>query len=126
MWWIPAAICMTAPPTVTCPTDKEALGKFLRENSPLSLLGYRVGRSGRPDEWRKEFLQAFDLPEWVELMFGGEWGAPGSRKRLTKVERHISGMCALLVSQNSRDYSLAIEHYQSDLKWIRGELNRSG
>jgi hypothetical protein len=104
-------------------TDKD-LSEELPIVGMLKHVGYTVGKSGLPDEGRREVLRhVFDsrLPTVVSVSYTEEWGAPRSKERLQKMANSIATFCRN-EKRKSKPSLLAIEDWEGDLDWLRKTL----
>jgi hypothetical protein len=95
--------------------------EFEVEQSPLHVMGYRVGNSGEDDETRREILrQVFEgqLPIVSERSYMDGWGEPRSGQRLRRIAEHIANQCT---KNSSRAQSMqqAIADWKDDLQWLK-------
>lgn len=101
---------------------------FERERSALHICGYRVGkREGMPDAERRRFLDHFlrsPLPAVVQRAFGDEYGAPQSEQRLRKMANVIAANCRNFKRNDPQKYSVAIDHYETDLAYLKARYYR--
>jgi len=97
-------------------------------DSPLKLLGYGVGKSGKPEAERREILRrAFKgrLPSAGTLEVDQEWGSSDSPRRLQKMAQHIAAVCRNRKMQSSEaNVSQAIADWESDLDWLKEQFYR--
>ena len=97
------------------------------EDSPLVLLGYRVGNNGKPTTKRRAILKGFFNGDRIPP--GGlagflEWGSPNTAERLKKMATHIAAIYQNFNQQNAEQFSQAIADWESDLAWMRAEFYR--
>jgi len=97
----------------------------------LSVMGYRVGNNGLPDDERRLILrEVFE----VELVSGSpdsddyvrEWGEPRSPQRLGKMNRALWGFIKLAQRRTSADMSGALADWGDDLDWVSMHLHPAG
>lgn len=93
--------------------------------SALKVFGYTTGKTaGWPTSVRRRFLSDFmekDLPPLVADLFGDEYGAPLSTKRLRKVANVISSNCGLRLRADREKYRQAIDDWIGDLEFLRSK-----
>ncbi len=94
-----------------------------REAGILSLSGYRVGRTrGLRQDQRRRILNWLvlkdDLRDVEDREYAAEWGAPRTSERLKKIVDSIATF-ARDRKDDPRDYSMAIEHWEDDLEYLR-------
>lgn len=93
----------------------------MHEFSPLACFGYKVGKTnGLPERLRREiiyFTWYAEIPSIVPLQYALEWGEPGTSKRFSKIQSHLS----MLANQrrSRRGYEVAVSHWDSDVNWFR-------
>ena len=93
----------------------------LRDNSPLTILGYKVGKTGKGKKERLKSLIAtlhtdFNLnPRLAEFL--PDWGEPGSGTRLQKMAKYIS-MNIYPRSAGGRRQE-AVRDWLEDLQWLK-------
>jgi hypothetical protein len=101
---------------------------FERDESGLRICGYRVGKTeGMPDPERRRFLDHFfcnPLPAVVQRVFGGEYGTPRSEQRLRKMANVIAANCRNFKRNDPQKYSVAIDHYETDLAYLKARYYR--
>lgn len=88
--------------------------------SPLPLLGYKVGQTGVDEEARRDALrQAFEdslhAVETFEYM--EQWGEPGTPRRLRRIAEHLASL--IRTRSGNPKFSEAIKDWTSDLKWLK-------
>lgn len=93
------------------------------DESPLCVLGYRVGRAGEDTDTRRRILsRAFTgkLPrvESLNYMYMRDWGEPGTESRLNKIAEHIAFQCRSKRNQANPPKE-AIKDWELDLEWLR-------
>lgn len=105
-----------APGTVPMPdTDWKPM-------SPLRALGYHVGRSAPAAAERRRILGgAFThpLPPVIPADELAEWSKPSACARLHKMANLLSSLAKNAKRKDSRALGLSIEHWESDLEWLR-------
>jgi len=95
-----------------------------KDVGPLSRLGYRVGKTGlSKTKRRRKLREAFQCP--IDALKGvdtdedrREWGKAESRQRLLKMAHSIAAFCRNS-QRKDQDYSVAIDHWESDLTWLK-------
>jgi hypothetical protein len=143
--WSQVANCMVpselvdveAPCAEPAEPDRRSGWKYLPESSDavmpeegvLNASGYRVGRSGLPRNERYQALRAVmeePLPRGFHPDYAVQWGEPMTRVRLMKTANTLAAN-ARNARKRAASMDRAIEHWESDLKWLRqeyGELAR--
>lgn len=97
------------------------------EHSPLTAMGYHVGReahlpaTARRALLRKIFLGHLRFPRGFSEREKREWGEPDSRQRLSKVVDQIARNISLRKNQ-LKQFRLAISQWASDLDWLRDQF----
>jgi len=89
--------------------------------SPLRVLGYRVGKSGLSSAQRQSILsQAFEepLPNVGNYEYMQQWGEPGSPVRLHKIADLLASSCRNM-KHRSNPSEEAIAVWEQDLAWLR-------
>jgi hypothetical protein len=106
-------------------TVRRVLSQFEgKGESPIHMMGYSVGWSGRPpDERRRILKKAFRgrLPDVgnsaSDKAYLAMWGAPGSASRLRRMARHLWQQRNM---REERDgYEEAVRGWSSDLAWLK-------
>jgi hypothetical protein len=91
----------------------------------LGYLGYHVGKTGEASSARRQALlsRAFKgpLPPINDPEYMCEWGRPGSAVRLEKMAVSIASVVKSAKRQRDADYSVAIDHWEEDLKFLYRE-----
>lgn len=92
----------------------------------LKHVGYRVGTEGKKKSRRRDILRevfiSTDLPKVRLPEHMREWGHAKSNVRLEKLANCIATFCRNAKRNQSSNYSLAIDHWESDLKWLRSNF----
>lgn len=94
------------------------------KESPLHVLGYRVGKSGEPTTTRHRVLrQAFsqELPIVGPALYMAEWDQPETPGRLKKMAESLASHCRNQ-RMKQKPAEKAIEDWESDLEWLREEF----
>ncbi len=102
-------------------TSRTMPGENWRQESPLHVLGYQVGKNGLPKNQRRALLRvAFEgeLPNVGDAQYMGEWGDPKSPARLKKIANFLSSNCRNQKKKEHRSEK-AIEDWEEDLEWMR-------
>ena len=90
--------------------------------SPLTALGYHVGKSGIADDnIRQRILErAFlgRLPIVGDSAYMKEWGSPNKAARLKKIAYKLANEIEK-ARRRSDDRELAIAHWKTDLVWLK-------
>jgi hypothetical protein len=98
--------------------------KDWQEESPLVLMGYRVGKTKglKESERRKILRKAFEdhIPNAYELDYMADWGTPRTRARYDRIVEHLAFMANSRSGQKNMD--IAVSHWQSDLDWFKREF----
>jgi len=114
----------------TEPLPRKGTGKGVfdsPEKGPLKHLGYAVGKTGAPTQERRRALRkafrvpAEDLPGTYTADYLKQWGNAKSSERLEKMANSIASNCRTAHNQ-SMDMSVAIEHWERDLAWLKKEF----
>jgi hypothetical protein len=95
------------------------------EQSPLSVLGYRVGVSGLDEESRRQILRAaFDgpLPFVESAVYMEAWGATNTAKRLKRIADHLAS--TIDTHRNRANHQTAVSDWQADLVWLKETFYR--
>ena len=96
---------------------------FANKISALKMLGYTVGKTnGLPPAKRRDFLDRFfrsELPGSVEKYFPGEYGTPGSEKRLRKTANVIAAHTRNAKRNDREKLIFAIEDWEKDLEYLK-------
>lgn len=92
------------------------------EQSPLHLLGYRVGRKGLSQAKRRRLLEAFYtvlLPHEYPATYAEHWGPPASPARRTAMAQHVRWLARQAAErQNAEAMSVAIADWEKDAAFI--------
>lgn len=92
------------------------------EQSPLHLLGYRVGRKGLSLTKRRRLLEAFyaaPLPAEYPEIYAEHWGPPASPERRTAMTQHVRWLARQAAQrQNAEAMSVAIADWGKDAAFI--------
>ena len=107
---------------------QRSLPRGLPPRSPLTLLGYRVGKdcpvcvTRQPILSRafREELPLVELPPDELDAYMRKWGDPGSEKRLEKIATHIANSC--FTFKRSLRLKEAIADWESDLLWLKENI----
>jgi len=107
--------------------DTEKFAAALNEESPLAVLGYRVGARGKLRPERQDLLRRFvnfDLGrvEKTHSLPGlADWGQPGSRQRVMKIVEHLEFNLSLRRQRSDADrFADAIREWEDDLRFVKG------
>ncbi len=90
------------------------------EQSPLSVMGYRVGVNGVEENSRKEILRsAFQGPlPFVESSgYMESWGKPATAGRLKRIAQHLANL--IEAHRNRANHGVAVSDWKSDLGWLK-------
>jgi hypothetical protein len=109
--------------------NRAEIGNSWREVGLLRLSGYVVGRTrGLKREERRRILNWVfikdDLRDIDDPEYAAEWGEPLSSERLKKMADSIATF-ARVRAQSDKDYSIAIEHWEDDLEYLRRSFYES-
>ena len=91
------------------------------KESPLKVLGYQVGITGRPEHVRRSILEtAFvrHLPFVGDEQYMAQWGEPSTPARLRKIAESIASH-ARNNKRKSNPAFEAIEDWEQDLEWLK-------
>ncbi len=96
----------------------------LHKNSPINLLGYRVGASSPLLPRERRAILASAVSDHLPNAFGPDylaiWGTPGTRKRYEQIQRHLR---FLLKSQGAHPRRrLAANDWTADLEWLTAQF----
>jgi hypothetical protein len=89
----------------------------------LTKHGYRVGRSGLPEQERRMLLDNIYLDELMPVNsseYMAEWGRPKTGPRLQKLAEVLAAETRS-AKRRSTDLSTAIEQWEADLEYLRRE-----
>ncbi|MCX7584871.1 hypothetical protein [Phenylobacterium sp. 58.2.17] len=104
------------------PPDDDYAGKDWAEQSPLHLLGYRVGRKGLSLAKRRRLLGVFYsvlLPVEYPAAYAEHWGQPFSPERRTAMAQHVRWLARQAGQrQNADAMSVAIADWEKDAAFI--------
>jgi hypothetical protein len=108
------------------PLDRSLTGENRRpgfevEESPIHVMGYRVGQSGVETGTRRRILRsAFGgpLPIVGNRHYMQQWGEPSSPQRLRKIAENIAAYCRI-ARHRSGAMGQAIADWESDLAWLK-------
>lgn len=99
------------------------------ETGVLRKMGYKVGKYGLNEDERREILDKVfnvelipgsdDTKEYIE-----EWGNLNSEKRIKKMANSIASFIRNKRRDESRDYSVAINEWEEDLKYLKKKYYR--
>jgi carboxypeptidase C (cathepsin A) len=89
----------------------------------MKALGYKVGKTGIQDAKKRhelltEIFMKEDLPAVMSKDYLAEWGSPGSCQRLKKMADSIATFSKNAKLRKDADMTVAIEHWEEDLKWL--------
>jgi len=92
------------------------------DQSPLHLLGYRVGRKGLSLAKRRRLLEAFYaalLPAEYPAIYAEHWGPPASPERRAAMTQHVRWLARQAAQrQNAEAMSVAIADWEKDAAFI--------
>jgi hypothetical protein len=95
------------------------------EQSPLVVMGYRVGMNGVEEESRRQILRsAFDGPlPFVESPgYMETWGPPASAERLKRIAQQLVN--SIDSHRNMPNHQVAVSHWKDDLAWLKEKFYR--
>lgn len=98
--------------------------RYVNTASILSALGYRAGNKGHEDIMRRQILSDIynrEIPNIISEEYMRECGKPKSGLRLKKIANTIAARTKD-AKRSKKDYSLAIKHWESDLRYIKREF----
>ena len=118
------------PSKLTFPTNKDGTPNsdllMLREESPLHMVGYKVGyTAGLKEHARRYILSNFferELHPELHRIFDDELGTPGSIKRLLRAANTIAGVCKLNKLKNDPTLDYAIKCWEEDLSFMKSQF----
>lgn len=112
------------PPT----TAEPAIGQqnlprdIFKPEGMLKLYGYKVGLNGLPENQRRQILDdvfLHSLPSIDDVSYLGEWGQPGTAKRLRKLAESIAAFTRNAKRRNSGNFNKAIQNWEADLAYSK-------
>jgi hypothetical protein len=114
------------PPDIQRDTVRAKSGDFEGEElSPLSYLGYRVGKTNglRPDARRKRLKICFaiEMPSLLPSKYR-RWGRPVTYQRYASIFNHL-----LMLANQRRgrpNYEFAVSDWEADAKWMESEFGQ--
>ena len=95
-----------------------------RRQSPLHVLGYRVGRSGPSAEARQEILRkavAESFPNVGTAEYMANWGLPNTPRRVMAITLHLVRHLERATELDA-EYTQAIVDWESDIAWLKEEF----
>lgn len=96
---------------------------FGRDDSPLSRIGYRVGKTkGLPESERRRLLRELLLKESGARELAGfedEFGRPKSHRRLYAIAERLAAFARNARRRSDRNYEVAIAEWESDLAYLK-------
>ena len=95
----------------------------------MKALGYKVGKAGiqgakKGRERLMEIYMKEDLPAVMSKGYLAEWGSPHTCARLEKMANSIATFCRNAKRDEKKDKTVAIEHWEEDLEWIKTKFYR--
>lgn len=94
----------------------------------LGFMDYRVGRTKGQTEGHRRSVLAFaflkSLPPAFDPEYMAQWGANGSAQRLRKISSSIAAFCRNAKRRDDADLSLAIDHWEADLRFLHKHFYR--
>ena len=95
----------------------------MADQSPLSILGYRVGKtSGLSEKQRRRILDyafANPLPPIESPAYMAEWGPPRTPNRLRRMAEHLAQIYKMFRSKSPTQYAVALSHWRDDLAYLK-------
>lgn len=95
------------------------------ELSPLTYLGYRVGKTNglRPDARRKRLRVCFtiEMPSLLPAKYR-RWGRPATYQRYASIFNHL-----LMLANQRRgrfNYEYAVSDWEADAEWMQSEFDQ--
>ncbi len=92
------------------------------DQSPLHLLGYRVGRKGLSLPKRRRLLTAFynvELPAEFPAPYAERWGSPRSPERRAQMVQHIRWLASQAAQrENAEAMKAAISDWEDDALFV--------
>lgn len=89
----------------------------------LGFMEYHVGIANGRNEAARRSILAFaflkTLPPAFDPEYMQQWGANGSARRLQKIASSIASFCRNAKRHNDADFSLAIDQWEADLRFLR-------
>ena len=109
-------------PSTNAPASRRGYkGDFFDyEDGLLSFVGYQVGVNGETSDIRLRILDCVfhnKLPHVESEEYMSQWGEPESADRLRKMAHTLAAL-ARNAKRNSRNYSRAIDEWESDLDYL--------
>lgn len=97
--------------------------------SPLTVMGYHTGKNCTNAAERHDRLEdivegVLKFPSGFSSKRKGEWGAPGTSKRIRKVALHL--VQNLSLPGQSPHLGLAADHWKSDYAWLKKRYPKGG
>lgn len=107
-------------------SSRSGIAKDWQDRSPLTVLGYRVGKDGLGYSERRRILQsAFrgPLPQVGSLSYMAKWGEPDTPERLKEIADRLALNCR--INKKRANPSLqAISEWEDDLDWLKDSFYR--
>lgn len=104
------------------PPDVDYANSGWAEQSPLRLLGYRVGQKGLSLAKRRRLLAAFyaaPLPAEYPATYAEHWGPPTSPARRAAMAQHVRWLARQAAQRpNAESMSVAIADWEKDAAFI--------
>lgn len=109
-------------PSTQATPGNGAFGSIDHAEGILGYLGYHVGKTGEASSARRQALlsRAFEgpLPPINGPDYMDEWGRPNTPARLRKMAESIASAVRSAKRRSHADYSVAIEHWEEDLRFL--------
>lgn len=109
-------------PSTSASLGSGAFGSMEHAEGILGYLGYHVGKTGEPSAARRQMLlsRVFEgsLPPINGPDYMDEWSQPGTPARLRKMAESIASAVKSAKRRSNADYSVAIEHWEEDLRFL--------
>jgi hypothetical protein len=111
-------------PTTDAPASKFGFNgdNFNYTEGLLSYVGYSAGANAPNQETRTDVLDCVfhnQIPRVISPEHMLEWGAPKSPERLRKMANCLATFTRNAKRRRTADYGIAIEHWESDLEYLR-------
>jgi len=119
---------VTRSPTEVPTADGPATSEMWPDVGLLGSLGYRVGKSGLPRFRRHAILRnAFrcEADQFLPESQAREWGKPMTPQRIQKTANSLAAL-ARNARKKGSSYATAIEHWEDDLQFLKGEYSDVG
>jgi hypothetical protein len=96
-------------------------------NSPLTAMGYHVGREFTDSRARRVVLQnivegELIFPDGTHPKIKKDWGKPQSKMRLRRIALHL--VQNITLPGRKETHQLASEHWRADYKWLKDQYGK--